>query len=777
MSDIEQKILAQANMTRMLSLPELLLCELNVLQGSATSHLKDESGDVSLEKLLSGDMFLYARLLSSTSLNDERPYFSPQQLIQGMGRDGLKAMVRQAATQMSFGQTSPSRVRFLKQLYLQSVLTRTLSEQLALHVLPESNDKNYLIQQAAFCGLFLNIGALVLEQVYSKSYLEILAKSENTAELLNAERNEYGIDHAELGAQLLLSWGVERLCCDALQYHHLDISQILDATPMVKIAWLANQLADEAAHLEAPLWADALFDLKDVSLMETWESAQAALNHASQTLKVSYSTTRYLPLPTSDDVDVLNQEKTALKQLRKNAEADNLLALAREGLSNAGSQDELGQAMGSAARLLFGHGESLLFIYSEDADSLSCLTGTPSRNELNQIVIRCEPDRSVIADCFLGNSAILQSPSEQQAVIDKQILSLLGTDNFCCESLVNSHTDGPCGVLVLGIPLQQIDNYKKQTSLRYEFCLELGKKLAGKQEFLTAEGDVIAGYERRIRETIHEANNPLGIIKNYLQLLSIKQGEDTKIQSEISFMKSEIDRVSGILEKLKEKPEEPEEIEQSVSVNINSVVTSLLNMFSGSFAASESINIETSLDSDLPELTCNENAIRQIITNLVKNSAEAFEDGGTLLVKTAGNFYMNGNRYIQLIVKDNGPGIAASILDKLFASGDNVKSDAGISSSKINSSNISTSNISTPNISTKGGSHMGSGLSIVKNLVAELGGQISCQTTPAISTVESGNKSRKNSGTEITVLLPVSVSKQNTSLNTLTKNNNSADLS
>ena len=105
MSDIAQKILAQANITRMLSLPELLLCELNVLQGSATSHLKDESGDVSLEKLLSGDMFLYARLLSSSSLNDERPYFSPQQLIQGMGRDGLKAMVRQAATQMSFGQT------------------------------------------------------------------------------------------------------------------------------------------------------------------------------------------------------------------------------------------------------------------------------------------------------------------------------------------------------------------------------------------------------------------------------------------------------------------------------------------------------------------------------------------------------------------------------------------------------------------------------------------------------------------------------------------------
>ena len=747
-------------------MPELLLCELNVLQDSATPHLKEESGNVSLEKLLAGDMFLYARLLSTTSLNDKRHCFSPGQLIQGMGHDGLQAMVRQGATQMSFGQTSPSRARFLKQLYLQSVLTRTLSEQLGRRVLAESDDKTYLIQQAAFCGLFLNIGALVLEQVYSKSYLEILAQAENTAELLVAERNEYGIDHAELGAQLLLGWGVEGLCCDALQYHHLDISQILDATPMVKIAWLANQLAVEAAHLEAPLWADALFDLKESSLMETWQSAQAALNHSSQTLKVSYSTTRYLPLSTSDDADVLDQEKTALKQLRKKAEADNLFALAKEGLGNASSQDELGQAMASASRLLFGHGESLLFIYSEDAGSLSCLTGTPPRNELNQLVIRCEPDRSVIADCFLSNSAILQSPSEQLTVIDKQLLSLLGTDNFCCEPVVNPHTGGPCGVLVLGIPLQQMDSYKKQKTLRSDLCLELGKKLAVKQEFLVAEDDVVAGYERRIRETIHEANNPLGIIKNYLQLLSMKQGEDTKIQSEISFMKSEIDRVSGILEKLKEKPEEKsEEIERSITVNINSAVTSPVNMFSGSFAASESIIIETSLDSDLPELNCSENAIRQIITNLVKNSAEAFEDGGIILVKTAGNFYMNGNHYIQLIVNDNGPGIAPGTLDKLFASGNNADSDSGTSSSKI-----STSKISTSNISTNGGSHMGSGLSIVQNLVAKLGGQVTCQTTPVSSTGKSGNNNRKHSGTEITVLLPVSASKQNTSLDTLSKN-------
>ena len=105
----------------------------------------------------------------------------------------------------------------------------------------------------------------------------------------------------------------------------------------------------------------------------------------------------------------------------------------------------------------------------------------------------------------------------------------------------------------------------------------------------------------------------------------------------------------------------------------------------------------------------------------MKNSAEACKDGGSILVKTAGNVYMNGNRYIQLTVKDDGPGIESDILDNLFAPGN----------------------------SNKGSGHSGSGLSIVKSLVEELNGQISCQTTHADQP-----DNNRASGTEFTLLLP-----------------------
>jgi len=94
---------------------------------------------------------------------------------------------------------------------------------------------------------------------------------------------------------------------------------------------------------------------------------------------------------------------------------------------------------------------------------------------------------------------------------------------------------------------------------------------------------------------------------------------------------------------------------------------------------------------------------------------------------------MNGNRYIQISVKDNGPGIPADILDNLYSPGN----------------------------SSKGGEHTGSGLAIVSGLVDELGGQISCQTYNSSS---SANNSQQQTGTEFSVLIPVagiSSSKEN----------------
>jgi len=71
------------------------------------------------------------------------------------------------------------------------------------------------------------------------------------------------------------------------------------------------------------------------------------------------------------------------------------------------------------------------------------------------------------------------------------------------------------------------------------------------------------------------------------------------------------------------------------------------------------------------------------------------------MVYTQDYVNVDGKEHIELSVADDGPGIDIDILPRLFS----------------------------PVESTKGGDHAGLGLTIVKNLVAELHGSISCRSS------------------------------------------------
>ena len=116
----------------------------------------------------------------------------------------------------------------------------------------------------------------------------------------------------------------------------------------------------------------------------------------------------------------------------------------------------------------------------------------------------------------------------------------------------------------------------------------------------------------------------------------------------------------------------------------------------------KSIQIKLELDEHMPMIICNLDAVKQIYTNLVKNAIEALPTNGQIVVYTQSYVNVNGNEFVEISVKDNGPGIAASVLPDLFS----------------------------PVETEKGENHSGLGLSIVKQLVNDLHGTISCKSSP-----------------------------------------------
>ncbi len=150
----------------------------------------------------------------------------------------------------------------------------------------------------------------------------------------------------------------------------------------------------------------------------------------------------------------------------------------------------------------------------------------------------------------------------------------------------------------------------------------------------------------------------------------------------------------------------------------------LSKILSKSILYSSKIQIHFTPDPDLPPVVAYADEIKQVIINLVKNAAEAIQEGGNIYIeahrknsvneKTVSDRMPLTQHCVEIIVRDDGPGIAEEIAFNLFD----------------------------PFVSTKGTENSGLGLSIVQNIVSKLNGTITCN-------------SNKENGASFTIILPI----------------------
>ncbi|HEX8964669.1 MAG TPA: GGDEF domain-containing protein [Rhodocyclaceae bacterium] len=74
------------------------------------------------------------------------------------------------------------------------------------------------------CGLLAGIGRLAFATVFPGDYAEILQRHPGAEQLLKAEKQRFGLDHAELSAEMVTSWGIPPVFAQAVQYHEAPLS-------------------------------------------------------------------------------------------------------------------------------------------------------------------------------------------------------------------------------------------------------------------------------------------------------------------------------------------------------------------------------------------------------------------------------------------------------------------------------------------------------------------------------------------------------------------------
>ena len=170
-------------------------------------------------------------------------------------------------------------------------------------------------------------------------------------------------------------------------------------------------------------------------------------------------------------------------------------------------------------------------------------------------------------------------------------------------------------------------------------------------ERLAAVGEMAASI-------IHEIKTPLVSIGGFARLIrKTLPGSDPNLEY-LTIISEEVSRLERVIENLLilAKPGRPEVKPDS----INEVVEKALLLVTEK-AEGAHIEINTSLDLNMPTVQFDRNQLRQVLLNLLQNALHAMPDGGTLNVTTR-----QKEAFVQVVVQDTGVGIPDEHLDRLF---------------------------------------------------------------------------------------------------------------
>jgi len=215
---------------------------------------------------------------------------------------------------------------------------------------------------------------------------------------------------------------------------------------------------------------------------------------------------------------------------------------------------------------------------------------------------------------------------------------------------------------------------------------------------------------------VHEISQPLSILRLKLEML-LKQmetpGEPEKNRQIVRDGFQLIDRMAATIDSMRKFSHQTEENILS-AVNVNAMVENAVNLVRADFER-RNIIIQAEKDPNLPYILANPLYIEQVLVNLLANARDAFDERDSSdgyedrderkIVRIS--LVPKGGEWVEIHISDNAMGMPHEVVRKIFD----------------------------PFFSTrKNGRNTGMGLSICKNIIDSLGGDIFVKSQPGAGT-------------------------------------------
>lgn len=678
---------------RLPTMPQILLKLLELCQ-------VDGAGMAEMAKLIANDAGMTSKILNvanSAAYQRGGQKTGLMQALSALGSDLIKTLVINESVLQAFNGFSGAGSNDLRRFWKHALSTAVMAREIAKVM-------NYAQPEEAYlAGLLHDVGRLALLAAAPGEY-SVNFQAEDSDTLCALELRTLHMSHVEAGAWVVEQWNLDSFMADAILYHHESALRLDGAHPLIRMVHLAHQLANHDPALPIAAEAGALCKVSGDSLLTICQGAAAQVQKAAGYLGIDLSGVDDWVAPAAVTPP---PPKLDAAQQRLSDEVRNMTLLNELAQAFARQKDEvqLLKVVRQNAQLLFGLTDATVFVMDSSG---SALKGASVAEQFQRLAGFSVPlaGGGIVAESalqqrldYLGRQAGLQN------LADLQLLRIFNADFLLCVPMV---LGSQClGLLVGGLAAWQVADVQRRERFVQAFGAQAATALHASTRYRSDVDPrldaVRQEHQESSRRVVHEVNNPLAIIKNYLEVLDDKLARQEPVQGEISVLHEEIDRIGNIMGEFAGAAPAA----QTGTTDINEAVNKLVRLFRESKFLPPAVEIEVRLPLQSCQIDGSADTLKQILVNLVKNAVEVLAKGGRIDIVNNGQVQRNGRFYYALCVSDNGPGIPSEHRSKLFS----------------------------PVQSAKPGANRGIGLSIVHGLVKQLGGTIACVSTTTKGTM------------------------------------------
>ncbi|TFW17087.1 HDOD domain-containing protein [Duganella callida] len=663
-------------------------------------HLQaDDAGMPELAALIAKDAAMTSKILtvanSSAYHRNQRTVGLEQSLV-SLGTDMIKTLVISESVFQTFNSFPHSGSTDLRGFWKGSLTTAVIARDVARQM-----DYQHL-EEAYLAGLLHNVGRLALLATAPKEYaFNFTARDDE--DLCAVEQRTLQITHAEAGAWLIERWNLDSFLADSVLYHHEPIARLESSHPLIRIVRLAHLLCCHDDQEQAIEESARLCNLDGEKLDLILKNAARQVEKSANYLGIDLTGADDIVAPVAYAPPIVDPVQQRLSE-----EVRNMVLVSEMGQTFARQHGESGllEAMTRSARILFDFETAVVLLENPTGHALHGVPTGEHQNRLAEFVVPLNKGGLVAQAALERKLSYINRDGQVHNVTEEQLFRILGSESLVCLPLVANQR---ClGVLIGGAPAWQLPLFQK----RERFLQSFGTQAAAALETALSErgharrqiAQVAEEYREASRRVVHEVNNPLSIIKNYLSVLDSKLARREPVVGEMSILNEEIDRVGQLINGLADL----QPTETSRTTDVGKVVDDVLRLFRATDFVPASVQMVVRMQEEPAEIDGDADMLKQILVNLIKNAVEALGDGGRIEISNRGHVNRERKLYLELVVSDTGPGLSAEVLANLFS----------------------------PVRSSKEGANHGLGLSIVHTLVKKMQGLITCRSGKTGTTFE-----------------------------------------